>query len=160
MATQTISYGTEAAFSSASNINSLASAAAKPLGAVDNSSALAVNYRCYLKVTLNSTGVSSTGTLSIYLLESTDNSNWSDGISPSGSSDIASSVKNAKLLAVLTANANNQVIYYDFDILGDLQGVMRDCPKYFSLVLLNSTGAALNGSGNAITNTPIKYTVA
>jgi hypothetical protein len=52
MATETVLYGTETAFGTASNLNSLASAAAKPLGAVDNSSVLATNYKWKVKVTL------------------------------------------------------------------------------------------------------------
>jgi hypothetical protein len=163
MATQNIAYGTETAFATASNLNSLGSAAAKPLGVVDNSSTKAVDYKVYLEITLNSSGVSSTGLIEVYLIEGTEastGSDFTDGIDPAGTSDIASSIKNAKLLAVLNANANSQVVRTVVDILGDLFGVMRDCPKYFTIVVYNKSGAALPSSTHEATYTAITYTVA
>lgn len=158
MATQTINYGTETNFGTLSNLHSLANNAAKPLGAVDNSSTKALNYRIWLQFTLNSSGVSATGTVEIYLIESTDGgTDYTDGISPTTTSDIASSLKNAKLMAVLNANANSQVVRYAFDVLGDWRGCMRDCPKHFSIVVVNKSGATLASSGGEATYTAIKY---
>jgi hypothetical protein len=161
MAVQNIAYGTETAFT-VTNINSLANNAAKPIGVVDNSSTKAVGYKIYLEITLNSSGVSSTGTVEVYLIEGTEAStgtDFTDGIDPAGSSDIASSIKNAKLLRILNANANSQVVRDVFDILGDMRGQMMDCPKYFTLVIYNKSGAAINSSGNEASYTAITYTV-
>lgn len=161
MSTQNIAYGTDTAFGSASNLNSLANNAAKPLGAVDNSTALALNEKVKLKMTLASTGVSSTGTIEVYALASNDNTDWTDGISTSSTTDVSASLKNAQLLAILNANANSQVVDFNFDLIQ--QGGMNplvDVPKYWALVVFNKSGAAIASSGNAATYTPITYTVA
>lgn len=161
MATQTINYATETAIT-ATNLNSLANSQAKPLPLVDNSSTKAVDYKIYFETTLNSSGVSSTGTIEVYLLESTEGgtTDWSDGIDPAGSANIASSIKNAKLLRVLNANANSQVVRDVIDLTGDLPGLMRNCPKFWAIVVYNKSGAALSGSGHEVTQTAIKYDIA
>lgn len=161
MATETINYGTETAIT-ATNVNSLANNEAKPLPAVDNSSTKASDYKVYFEATLNSTGVSATGTIEVYLIESTESTtaDFTDGIDPAGSANIASSVKNSRLLRILTANVNSQVVRDTFEISSDLRGLGRACPKYWALVVYNKSGAALNGSGNEVTQTAIKYDVA
>ena len=161
MATQTINYAAEAAIT-ATNLNSLANNAAKPLPAVDNSSTKAVDYKVYFEATLGASGVSATGTLEIYLIESTEGvaPDYTDGIDPAGTSDIASSIKNATLMRVLNANANGQVVRCVFDLTGDLRGTNRVCPKYWALVVLNKSGAALHASAHEVTQTAIKYDLA
>jgi hypothetical protein len=78
-------------------------------------------------------------------------------LAPGGTSDIAASLKTSKLLAVVPANANNQVV----TIQGELTGAqLADCPKYWTLVVVNKCGAALGASGHAATYTALKYTVA
>lgn len=161
MATQTINYGTETAIT-ATNINSLANNAAKPLPVVDNSSTKAVDEKVHFEVTLGSSGVSSTGTIELYLLESAESTtaDFTDGIDPTSSSDVASSIKNAVLLRVLNANANSQVVKCIFDLVSDLRGALQNCPQYWSLLVLNRSGAAFAASGHEVTHTAIKYDVA
>lgn len=163
MANRNIAYGTETAIT-ATNINSLANNEAKVVGgaSIDNSSTKAIDYKLYVEVTLNSTGVSASGSLEVYLIESTESTtaDFSDGIDPTSASNIAASLKNARLLDVLNANANNQVVKAVIDITGDLAGRIRNCPKYWAPIVLNKTGAAINSSGNEMTQTAITETIA
>lgn len=162
MPTQTIQIGSETGFT-VTNVNSLANNQAKPLPAVDNSTVKAVDYKCYLEITLPSSGVSATGTIEVYLIEGTENTStttdWTDGIDPAGSSNIASSIKNAKLLRIYNANANNQVVRGVFDLLSDLCGSMLNAPKFWTFVIYNKCGATLAASGHEITYSPVKYEI-
>lgn len=162
MATVTTTYGTETAIT-ATNLQSLANNAAKPLPAVDNSTTKAVDYKVYFESTLAAASVSSTGTLEVYLIEGSESTStttdWTDGIDPAGTGDIASSLKNARLLRIFNANANNQVVREVFEITADLRGVTRNCPKYWALVVKNLSGAALHATAHEVTQTAIKYDV-
>lgn len=148
MASRTIVFGTQTAFATVSNLNSLAAAAAKPLGKVDFSAVLALNAKVNLEIALASSGVSSAGTLSVYLIESMDDADYTDGIDLTGTSDIAASIKNARLLAVLVANANSQVVKACLDVVGAGFPPIRVLPKYWGLVVLNNTGNTLAASGH------------
>jgi hypothetical protein len=158
MATTNVSYGTNTAFANVSNLNSMANAAACALGAVDNSGALALDEWIDLKISLASSGVVATGTLLVYLIESPDNSgsSYTDGISPGGAPDVSGSIKNALLVKVLAANANSQIVRHRFR-LGD---VVSNMPKFWALVVTNSSGAALAASGHTCAYTPMVTTTA
>lgn len=158
MATETINYGSRAAFSVVSNLTSLANAAAKPLGAIDNSSNKAIGFKVDLTVTLAGSSVSATGVIRVYLIESEDGgTNYDDGINPSTTSDIASSIKNALLIGTLTANANSQVVRATLDVPVFPR---LFAPKHWTLVVLNESGTALHSSGHDAQVTPIKYDAA
>jgi hypothetical protein len=142
----TINYGTRTAFSANSNLNSLANNAAKVLGEVDNTTLKATDYHFWLEITLNSAGVSATGTIEIYVIEGqvTGSGDSTDGIDMGSASDLAASIKNARMLASLLANANNQVVRFNAR-LGDY---LSYPPNFWTLLVLNKSGAALNASGN------------
>jgi hypothetical protein len=159
MATEALSYvAAETAFSVASNLNSLANNAGKPLGSVDNTTVLATNYKYKVKCTLPAASVVATGTIEVWLIGSITNAttDWTDNLSPSGTSDIAASLKCAKLLDVVPANAVNQVVVIQGEIIGPQ---LTDVPLYWSLVVVNKCGAALGASGHAATFVATKYTV-
>lgn len=164
MATEKILYGSDTPFSLNSNLGALATATAKPLGVVDNSTTLAENEKIQLKITLNAAGVSATGTIEVYALASNDNSIWTDNISPALTTDVSASIKNAPLIGIFNANANAQVVVVDIDLLNQ-SGInpLNDVPKFWSLVIFNKSGATLPAvsAGNIATSyTPINYTVA
>ncbi len=142
MASYKIAYGTRTAFSQEDNIHGLANNEAKPLGEVDNSATLALDYMVFFRTTLNSSGVGSTGTIELLLLEKDDSSadKWTDNIDADGTSNIASSIKNAKVLEILAANANSQVVQCHFR-LGDY---IAHAPKYWSIIVYNKSGATLD----------------
>ncbi len=160
MASYKIAYGTRTAFSAEDNLHGLTTSQAKPLGEVDNSATLALDYMVFLRIALNSTGVSASGTVELYLIEKDDASadQWTDGIDADGTSDIASSLKNAKLLEVLAANANSQVIRFHFR----LADYIATAPKYWSLVVYNRSGATLDAddADSEAYYTPITGTIA
>lgn len=145
MAVRTIQPGTWTQFGSYTNLNSLANGAAKPLGVVDNSTAKKPYARLEITVTLASSSVSSTGYIDWYLIRARQNtgaSDWTDGISPTTTSDIASSLKNARIIRRSSANANNQVVKEVFHLPVLYPG------EYWTIVPLNGTGAAFASSGN------------
>jgi hypothetical protein len=160
MSTTTVNYGTRTQFPQYTNLNSLANNAAKPLGKIDNSATgggnKANNIWIDVDITLGASGVSTTGSIELYLLESKDDTTYTDGISPTGTSDIASSLKNATLFKVLAATANSQVIRWR-QRLGDF---LSDMPKYGSIVAYNKSGAALAASGNDAGYDPLKVDIA
>jgi hypothetical protein len=155
MPTTTTNYGTRTEFADDSNLNSLAASAACGLGPVDNSSAGLAGADAFLvdfSITLAASGVSSTGILTFYLIQSAQSTTtgFTDGISPTGTS-VAGSIKNAKPVAIYNAIANSQVVEDTFRL------PVPDPSKYWSLVASNGSGAALAGSGNSVFFTPITY---
>lgn len=159
MVTRTANYGTKAAFGSASNLDALASAAAKPLGEVDNGTTTkADDYSFFLKMALAASGVSATGTINIYLLESqVTGADQTDGISMTATGDQAANIKTARLIATLPANANSQIVRWNARLLDYVSFV----PKFWSLLVENKSGAALLGaSNNDASYTPLKEDIA
>ena len=129
------------------NLASLADGQAKPIPAFTHSGVPPHDGKITVKITLNSTGVDSAGYINVYLLESTDGgSNFTDGISPAGSSDIKSSLRAAKLLGSLDANANNLVVWGVLDIRRQAGELVDDQ----ALVINNESGAAFAASGHGL----------
>lgn len=148
MTTRNIAYGTRAAFGTLTNLNSLGNAAAKTLKEVDNTSTKAGDYEFWLEVVLNAAGVSATGTLEIYFLEgqisgSGDTTDGIDMATPS-TADLAASIKNATLIKSLAANANSQTVRWNARV----KDFIANVPNFWSLLIKNSSGAALAASGH------------
>lgn len=160
MATTTQNYGTRTAFGTLSNLNSLANNAAKVLSQVDNTTTKALDYLIWLEITLASTGVSASGSVEVYLLEaqvsgSGDTTDGIDMATPT-TSDIAASLKNAKKIDVLTANANSQVVRWNTRLLDHISNV----PPFWGLAIKNVSGAAFAASGHDAQYQSIKYDIA
>lgn len=149
MAVRTLNYGTRTAFGTLTNLNSLANNAAKVLQHVDNATSVkAIDYEFWLEITLAATGVSATGTIEVYALEGQvsgagDTTDGIDMATPS-TADLAASIKNAKLLEVLAANANNQVVRF----MGRLLDYIANVPNFWGLLIVNKSGAAFAASGH------------
>jgi hypothetical protein len=162
MAVRTATKGSQTPFATVSNLNSLANTEAKPLGKVTAvaSSQVPLNYRMNLEIALASTGVSATGVLEIYLIESEDDSDYTDGIDPAGTTNIAASLKNAKLIDVLLANANSQIVRAVIDLIGAGFPPVMDVPNFWTIVVKNLSGAALASSGHDCDFTKVTETIA
>lgn len=157
MATTTvsISYGTRTEYGSDANLNSTTSNQAKPVGGVSNSSSKVVGYKIDATIKLATTGVTTTGTLTFYLLESADGgTTYTDGINITSNADVASSIRNSPAIFVAVANVNSQIVNVVFDL------PKQFAPKDHSVVVLNGTGASLSTAGNTMFYTPITYTQA
>jgi len=157
VATGTINYGTRAAFGTVSNMNSLANDNSKPFTHVDNTSTKALDYEMWLELTLNTTGVSATGFVEVYLLEGqvSGSGDTTDGIDMSTptTSDQDANIKNAKKITVLTANANSQVVRWH----GRLCDYIANVPNFWGLLIRNMSGAAFASSGHDAQVVPLKY---
>lgn len=156
MATVAISYGTRTEFPNDTNLNSIASNTIRAIGGVTNTSTsqLADGFKIDATVKLATTGVTTTGTLTFYLVESTDGTNYTDGVNITTTSDQSSSVKNAPVVYVAQANANSQIVQVVFDL------PKQFAPKFFSLLVSNGSGASLSSTGHNISYSAIQYNVA
>ena len=143
------------ALGSVANLSSLATGTAAGIGAIDNSGsgcAGADGFLIDLSVALAASGVSSTGTLVIYLIQSQQSTTtgFTDGISPTGTS-VAGSIKNAIPIKTYQANTNGQVIQDTFRL------PVPDPAEYSGIVVANNSGAALASSGHSVDFTPYVY---
>lgn len=158
MASVTIAYGTRAAYSAVSNLNSQASAAARTIGAVDATATTPANpdgFKIDYTIRAATTGVTSTGTVTFYLVESADGgTTYTDNLNVATTTDQAALVKNAKIIQVVRLDANSATAQDTFDL------PRQFTPKNHTILVLNGSGAALLSSGNSISYTPITYSVA
>jgi len=106
---------------------------------IDNTTMKAIDGKVYVKIKTASSGVSSTGYVSVWLLSSFDGSNFDDGF---GGTDGAFTPVNAKLIGYLTANANSTT----YTKVINLEGLGVELPPQFSIGIYNATGAALDGT--------------
>ena len=135
---------TDTACPQLTNMNSLANGQAKSLGKIDFETNGAHMATAKVELTLGSSGVSSTGLVNIYFLGSQDDTDWTDGIDPTSTSDVTSSIKNATRIASLNANANSQVV----KVVLDLFSLVGDGYSLGALVVANESGAAFAASGH------------
>ena len=156
---QTVStaWGTRAAYPNVTNLNSQPSAASRTIGAVDATATTPANpvgFKVDYTFKTATTGVTTTGTISVYLLESADGgTTYTDGMNAATTTDQTSSIKNATAIKTIQANANSQTCTDTFDLPRNF------CPKNHTLLIQNGTGAALLSSGNTLSVTPINFTV-
>lgn len=147
-----ITYGTRTAFSLASNLHSLASNAAKPLGKVDNSTALNFAFLIEIEFTSGSSNAEPKNVEVYAIVAASDTTTtYTDRIDPAGTSDIASSLRNADCVENIRVDAVSVAIRATF-----ILDFGHPWP-FWSLIAKNTTGAALAASGAACHYTPIKY---
>ena len=157
MANQAIAYGTRTAFGSASNLNSLTNGQAKPMGAVTTTGNV-VGYLIDISITPASSSTSATGYMQIYLIEANDGgTNYTDRINPAGTSDVTSTIKNARPIRQVVVNANSGTIGVFQDNF--MLPVMYPANNW-SLIVSNQSGANLPSSTHSIYYTPVYYTIA
>ncbi len=114
---------------------------------VDNATTLFFNAIVTASITLNSSGVSSTGIINIYAYASSDGGTlYTSGASGSDAAYTAEKL-NLVLVASLDANTNSEVVSTTFDIASAFGGVM---PERWGVVVENATGAALGASGHSV----------
>lgn len=140
MADIKLAYGSEASVT-VTGLASLANGSSATSDAVDNSTNLFVDALC--DVELDGSAAGNTGNVYIYAQGAVDGVNFDD----SG---------NDTLVAVVDMNGTTSV-RKRFSIAQAFGGVL---PRHWKLRFLNSSGAALNSTGNALSYIGVSYTVA
>lgn len=126
------------------NLTSLASNNAKGLGAVNPATQPAYDLLIApLKITTG-TGTSTTGTVSVYLVASEDNTVWPGGINPDSTSDQTAALSTATLLETITANADTTAFYSQKEY--SVVGVLGFMPSYVAIIVQNNSGATLSAT--------------
>jgi len=155
MAVISVDYQSQTAMSASSNLSSQPSNTVRGMGSVAASQfgSNPVGYKVDAKITLTGSGVTSTGYISFYLVESNDGgTTWTDSVNVSTTA--SQGLTNARLVATAIATANSQVVSVNFD----LPTLMA--PQTFSIMVSNATGAAFSNAGYAIHVLPVNYQVA
>lgn len=145
MATTKPTYGTSNQ-SITATLNSLANGSARESTAVDNSSNRFADAMVMVKLSANSSGVSSTGTATIYAYGTADGgSTYTDGCD---GADGAHTPNGAlKILDVVPVDANSDTVEAGpYSIAEAFGGVL---PEEWGIVVQNDSGAALNSTGNS-----------
>lgn len=158
MGTIALNYGTRTAYPNVANLNTGASNGAWTVGNVNNTAAPAgltapaTGFKVDATIKLATTGVTSTGVVVFYLVESADGgTTYTDGLNPSTTANQSSSVRNARVVFIAVASANSQVINVTFDL------PTIAAPKDHTIMVSNGSGAALLSSGNTLSYIAINY---
>jgi hypothetical protein len=165
MATMTHTVGSVTAFSLDSNIDSLADGTAKPLGTVDNSSLEYSTARLVMVFNLETTeaNLDVDGVIELYFVASLEDTYWSDGIDPDSTSDQMGNIKNARLIQAFRADksmAGLDVTWVcsDLSLMVDKEGnKVGEMPPYWSLIVANRSGSAIQASGNIASYQMVTY---
>jgi hypothetical protein len=127
------------------NLTSLASGQAKGLGSLGASQ---VQYYddnvAPIQIKSGASGVSGTGTVTLYVVVSEDGSNWTNGINPASTSDQSALLGNlVPVVPSLSVNANATTYRFPEFSIYALLGFM---PSFWSVVIYNQSGAAFDAT--------------
>jgi hypothetical protein len=91
------------------------------------------------------TGTTASGTLSLYLITSEDGTIYTDGISPTSTSDQSGKIVTATLAAKINVSVTAAAYYFpEIDVLATLG--FANMPNDVAAVMLNNSGGALDGT--------------
>lgn len=157
MAAGDLVYGTRTALANISRLNSNTNGLAEAFGEVNNTSTLALDYHIRLAVPISSSAT--TGTYTLYMVESQDGAEWTDNIDPATAGDVAAKIADAILVARVSTvyNASNRT---EAEFHFSISDIRAFCPQYFGFVLLNSSGQTITSSGSDGDSVSIKIATA
>lgn len=151
---------TKLAYSSSNSItitlNSLADGAAREATAIDNSSTLALDALVRVSVAVGT--VAGEKRVLVYAYGSEDGSTYPDTIT---GSDAGVTLENPTVLtpaATIPVPSNSKTYESDVFSIARLYGGIL--PRKWGLLVVNKSGAALSGSGNAVSYTTVTLTTA
>lgn len=123
-------------------LTALPSATAYGLGVLDNHLAILADLIIPpIQIKSGASGVSATGSCSLWLATSEDNTVWTDGLAVAVATNQASKLVTATLVATIAVTANGTTYYFpEFSVLG----VLGYFPLYSAVVIQNQSGAALD----------------
>lgn len=126
------------------NLTSLASNTAKGLGAVGTVSVVDQEDNVNPIRIKSGSGVSASGTASLYLVVSGDGVVWTNGIDPDSTGDQKSKLKPDFLIETISVTADATDYYFlPFSIFNKNNGSM---PTFRAIVIYNQSGAALSAT--------------
>jgi len=133
-----ISYGTRTVLSNLSNIDSATNTEARAFGEIDNSAG-AHGVNVHIKIPISASAI--TGSYDFYLVESQDGIEWTDGIDPSGSGDVAGKLQNATFLLSSEKLIYNASDYSHVELHYHLPFISK--AKYVGFVVVNNSGQTI-----------------
>ena len=139
------SYGAHTAITITS-LNSLANNAYAGSAVVDNTVSLWVDALVSVRVTANSTGVSTTGSITIFAYGDVDTTTYTDGVTGTDAVQTVPSPTNLRPLGIGNVNTNSGVFRAGPFSVASLFG--GRLPGKWGIVVLNGSGAALAASGH------------
>ncbi len=143
------------AFPQSSFLNGTTDVTARSLGVVDMSTNDYPNAKVRLTVNL-STATAPGGLVELYFLGSIDNTNWTDGITPSSSANHIDSLNTAE--KIMTFNTDQSTASQDVNwICNDMQRLVGDLPPYWSLVVKNVSGSTFEAAGHTAQYYTVSY---
>lgn len=139
MAAGDYTFGAVTALPDIDRLDNLASGSAMAFGFIDNTVVGAVGYAVRITVPINT--LATVGTYTLYLLESLDNVNWTDAVSPASAADRFAAIAQARLISVAGTiydatdrTAVNSV--FSIEDVGQIQ-------PYMAFILKNESGLAI-----------------
>lgn len=140
MAAGDINYGSKTALANVSRLDSDVANYATAFGEVDNSSEKAEDY--YIRLYLPISSSATTGTYDIYMVESMEGTEWTDGIDPATDADYLNFIKDAiPIRGAATVYGNSPTgartaVQFHFHI----QDYVAYAAPYFGFVRVNRSG--------------------
>jgi hypothetical protein len=107
-----------------------------------------------IQITSAASGVSGSGTASLYVVCSEDNTHWTGGVNPAVTADQSASLASLKALWTINVVANATI--YEFPEFS-IYSVLGFMPTYWAVVIYNQSGAALAASGFSAQHSLISY---
>lgn len=126
-------------------LDNLANGEAVAFGRIDNSTEGAIDYA--INVTIGINPVATSGSYTLYLVESIDDTVWTDGVDPTSALNQAGKINDAKIVKIMGSvyeGTNRTETSLTFNISD-----MTSVAPYFALVALNESGQDIPAAGNA-----------
>lgn len=140
MASGDITYGTRTALANITRLHTLLNGQAQPFGEILGTGEIGINIHLIVPIEGTATG----GTYDLYVVESQEGTEWTDGIDPATGGDVFAKISDSKLIksadATFLATHRVQVQFH-------VQLSMLTLAKSVGLVLVNNSGQTTPGSG-------------
>jgi hypothetical protein len=146
-------YGTPATIGVSTALDSLANGSAAQSDSLDNATNRYADGK--IEVVLNGLA-GSVASVSVYVAESIDGTNFVDGASGSAGAFTLANLDNAVLLGAIQMNGATAIRAV---LPRTLRSVLGSMPLEFALIFVNNSGAALAASGAAIKMLPLDVEV-
>ena len=150
-----IEYQSEVALAEATRIEGNSDGVAEAFGEISNATAThpPLDIHVHFEIPV-ATSATDGGTYEIYMVSSNDGDEWTDGIDPGSSGDVASSLVEAKRVAVLTAHGTaSGPSFARFDL--NVASFYPNMPPYIGFIHDNNSGQTVptstaTGSSNYV----------